>query len=273
VERLAGRVHSVVTVSTPHYGTPIASFFTGLLGQRVLQVLSLSTIYLLRFGHLPIAALLQLGGLFARLDNLTVNSALLDELFGRLLADFSVGRRRAVRRLLDEISVDQALLLQLTPEAMDLFNATTAARPGVRYGSVVTCARPPSLRSALAAGLDPSAHATRAIYNTLYRLAAQTPRARSRKLAARQARALRRAYRDRLPGFAANDGVVPAQSQVWGEIVHAARADHLDVIGHFRDPSHTPPHFDWLTTGSGFTREHFERVWTDVMDFVCPRTR
>ena len=63
VDRLAGRVHTVVTVSTPHYGTPIASFFTGLLGQRVLQVLSLSTIYVLRFGHLPIAALLQLGGL------------------------------------------------------------------------------------------------------------------------------------------------------------------------------------------------------------------
>jgi hypothetical protein len=273
VERVAGRVRSVVTVSTPHYGTPIASFFTGLLGQRVLQVLSLSTIYLLRFGHLPIAALLQLGGVFARLDNLTVNSALLDELFGRLLADFSVGRRRAVRRLLDEIAVDQALLLQLTPEAMDLFNATTAARPGVRYGSVVTCARPPGLRSALAAGLDPSAHATRAIYNALYRLAAQTPRARSRPLAARQTRALRRAYRDRLPSLEANDGVVPAQSQVWGEIIHAARADHLDVIGHFRDPSHRPPHFDWLTTGSGFTREHFEGVWTDVMDFVCPRTR
>ena len=178
-----------------------------------------------------------------------------------------------MRRLLDEVAIDQALLLQLTPEAMDLFNATTSMRPGVRYGSVVTCARPPGLRSALAAGLDPSAHATMAIYNALYRLAAQTPRARERHFTAREARALRRAYRDRLPSLKANDGVVPAHSQVWGKIIHAARADHLDVIGHFRDPSHGPPHFDWLTTGSGFTREHFERVWTDVMDFACSRSR
>ena len=49
--RYTDRVRTVVTVSTPHYGTPVASFFTGLLGQKLLQVLSLSTIYILRFGH------------------------------------------------------------------------------------------------------------------------------------------------------------------------------------------------------------------------------
>lgn len=268
-DRLVARVRSLVTVATPHYGTPIASFFTGLLGQRVLQILSLSTMYLLRFGQLPVAALLQLGAMFARLDNRAFNSALLDELFGRLLADFSLGRRRTVRRLLDEIATDQALLLQLTPEGMDVFNAMAGLRAGVRYGAVVTCARPPGVRSALAAGLDPSAHATRAVYNALYRLAELTPRARERRFTAKQTRTLRRAYREHLPGRQANDGVVPTQSQVWGEVIHAAYADHLDIIGHFRDPSHAPPHFDWLTTGSGFTREHFETVWTDVLDFVC----
>jgi hypothetical protein len=273
VDRLAGSVRNVVTVATPHFGTPIASFFTGLLGQRVLQVLSLSTMYLLRFGQLPIAALLQLGAMFARLDNRTFNSALLDELFGRLLADFSIGRRRTVRRLLDEIAADQALLLQLTPEGMDVFNAAAGRRTTTRYGAVVTRARPPGLRSALAAGLDPSAHATRAVYNALYRLAELTPRTRERRFVAKQTRALRRAYRERLPSRKANDGVVPTQSQVWGEMIHAARADHLDIIGHFRDPSHVPPHFDWLTTGSGFTREHFESVWTDVMDFICRKPR
>jgi hypothetical protein len=268
VERLAAGVSGVVSVSTPHHGTPIASFFTGLLGQRLLQVLSLSTIYLLRFGQLPIAALLQLGGIFARLDNLAVNSALLDEIFGRLLADFSVGRRRSVHRLLEQVAADQALMVQLTPEAMDVFNATTPMRPGIRYGSVVTRARRPGMRAALDAGLDPSAHATRAIYNTIYRLAAGMPAARSRRLTGEQAQALRRAYRGRIPTLKANDGVVPTQSQVWGKVIHAARADHLDIIGHFRDESRKPPHFDWLTTGSGFTREHFEAVWTDVLDFL-----
>jgi hypothetical protein len=272
VDDLAARVRSVVTVATPHHGTPIASFFTSLLGQRLLQLLSLSTIYVLRFGEVPITALLQLAGVFARLDNLPLNSSLLDELFRTLLADFSVGRRLAVRRLLGEVVADQALMLQLTPEAMDLFNAATTVRPGIRCGSVVTRARPPGVHSALAAGLDPAAHATHAVYNTLYRLAGRMPRRRARRFTRAEAQHLRRAYH-RLPSLAANDGVVPTQSQVWGEIIHGAACDHLDVIGHFGGPSHAPPHFDWLTTGSGFTRRRFEAVWADIVDFLWPGGR
>jgi len=266
VEPLAARVRSLVTVATPHHGTPIASFFTGIRGQRLLRLLSLSTIYLLRFGHLPLTALLQLGRTFARFDNLAINSALLDELFDRLLADFSVGRRRTVRKLLDEIVADQALLLQLTPEGTDVLNATTGVRSAVRCGSVVTRARRPGVRSLLDAGLDPSAHATQAIYSAIYRLAARTPVSRARELTMRQTRALRRGLGS-VPKRQANDGVVPTQSQVWGEVVHAARCDHLDVIGHFRDPAHVPPHYDWLSTGSGFTRNQFEALWRDVFDF------
>ncbi len=267
-QRYTGCVRSVVTVSTPHHGTPVASFFTGLLGQKLLQVLSLSTIYVLRFGRLPIAVLLQLGALLARLDNLGVNSALLDELFGKLLDDFSIGRRRAVQRLFHEVAQDQGLLVQLTPETMDLFNALTHNRSGVRYGSVITRAQPPSMRSTLAAGLDPSAQATHAIYRTLYRLAAQAPRARRAQLSTDQARALRHAY-GALPTVQANDGLVPTRSQVWGDVIHAAQADHLDVIGHFADPSSTPPHFDWLATGSQFTQEKFEAVWRAVVEYIA----
>jgi hypothetical protein len=266
--RYADRVRSVVTVSTPHYGTPVASFFTGLLGQKLLQVLSLSTIYLLRFGRLPIAVLLQLGAVLTRLDNLGVNSALLDELFGKLLDDFSVGRRRAVQRLFHEVAEDQGLLMQLTPETMDLFNALTHDRAGVRYGSVVTRAQPPGMRSTLAAGLDPSAQATHAIYRTLYQLAAQVPPARRAPLSAEQARRLRHAY-GALPTVKANDGLVPTRSQVWGDVIHAAQADHLDVIGHFGDPSSAPPHFDWLATGSEFSRVKFEALWMDVLRFIA----
>lgn len=266
--RYTDRVRSVVTVSTPHHGTPVASFFTGLLGQKLLQVLSLSTIYILRFGRLPIAVLLQLGALLTRLDNLGVNSALLDELFGKLLDDFSVGRRRAVQRLFHEVAQDQGLLVQLTPETMDLFNALTHNRAGVRYGSVITRAQRPGMRSTLAAGLDPSAQATHAIYRTLYRLAAQTPRTRLAQLSAEQRRELRHSY-GALPNVKANDGLVPTRSQVWGDIIYAAQADHLDVIGHFADPSGTPPHFDWLTTGSDFNQEKFEAVWRAVVEYIA----
>jgi len=46
------------------------------------------------------------------------------------------------------------------------------------------------------------------------------------------------------------------------------RGDHLDVVGHFGDPAHDPPHIDWITTGSGFTLARFEELWGSVVDFM-----
>jgi len=267
VERLAARVRSVVTIATPHHGTPLASFFTTLRGQQLLQVLSLLTIYMLHFGRLPLAGLLWMGSRFVRLGDLVANSELLDELFGRLLEDFTAARRRSVRAMLHDVVDDQALMLQLTPEAMAVFDASVRPPPGVRYGSVVTEASPPGPCSALAVGLDPAAQVTHALYTALHRLAAATPRHLSPRLAPEVARVLRHAY-GTTPSAAANDGIVPTRSQTWGPVVHAAVADHLDVLGHFRDASHDPPHVDWLVTGSGFDRVGFEALWSDVTRFL-----
>jgi triacylglycerol lipase len=274
VRPLAARVRTVVTVSTPHHGTPIASFFTTLQGQRLMQLLSLSTIYVLNFGHLPLAALLWMGSFFVRFGGLVAGSELLDELFGKLLEDFTPGRRRAVRKLLRDVVRDQALMLQLTPEAMEVFNASVLQRPGIRYGAVVGQAAPPSLRATLHAGIDPAAQVTHALYSGLYRLIEAAPARVSPQLAPAQARVLRRAYRA-LPSPAANDGIVPTLSQAWGQVIHAAVADHLDVVGHFRDASHVPPHVDWLVSGSGFDRGSFEALWGDVVRFLVgkPRSR
>ena len=71
-----------------------------------------------------------------------------------------------------------------------------------------------------------------------------------------------------LPGPQACDGVVPTRSQVYGKVLAAVRADHLDAIGHFDQPSHQPPHVDWLISGSGFRRQQFEQVWKTVVDFL-----
>jgi hypothetical protein len=269
VERVARKVRSLVTVSTPHHGTPVASFFATLRGQQLLQLLSLGTMHLLRFGHLPLAALLRVGALATRLDDFGVESELLDEVFARLLEDFSPGRRRAVRSLLGEVARDPSLLLQLTPEAMELFNASVAGRPGIRQACVVTEAAAPRLRTRVAAGLDPAAQLTRTLFGALYRLAGSTPPGRVPRLEATQARTLRHAYGS-VPSPAASDGVVPTRSQAWGRILHAARADHLDVLGHFRDPApHQPPHVDWLWSGSRFARRDFERVWAAVASFLA----
>ena len=63
--------------------------------------------------------------------------------------------------------------------------------------------------------------------------------------------------------------MVPTLSQVHGEIIRAVWADHHDVIGHFDHPTHVPPHFDWVASGTGFTRARFEAVWRDVATFVA----
>ena len=270
VERLAVRLGTVVTVATPHHGAPLAAALSSVRGQQLIALLSLATSYVLRFGHLPLSALLQIGELFRGAVPRGEPGTLFDDLTSRLLADFSIGRRRAVQRLLGAVASDQALLPQLTPEAMEVFNAAVHDRPGVRYGAVVTRSRPPGVRSTIAAGLDPGAQAMQAIYQAIYRLSATTRRGAEAPLGRAQRRVLHQAY-GRVPRARANDGIVPTRSQVWGTVIAAVDADHLDVIGHFNDPRTRPPHYDWLTTGSGFTSTQFTEVWDRVVAFLVPR--
>jgi triacylglycerol lipase len=266
VETYAARVRSVVTVATPHHGTPAAGFFTSVLGQKALEMLSLGTMYALRFGRLPTAVLLKIGAITARLDeHVGFDHNVLDQLFGQLLADFTPDRRDAILEFFREVRGDQALLPQITPAAMDVFNASSRDREGVRYGSVITWARAPGVGSTLAAGLDPYAQATHAIYSVMYRLSS---RMRAIDLAPQSAGALVSAYGE-MPPASASDGMVPTLSQPWGDVIHATRADHLDVIGHYDDPHADPPHFDWLSTGTGFTRSRFRALWSDVAHFIA----
>lgn len=265
VEPFAARVRSVVTVSTPHHGTPAAGFFASVLGQKLLEMLSLGTIYALRFGRLPTAVLLKIGALTARLDeHVGFDNNVLDQLYGQLLADFTPERRDAILAFLHEVRGDQALLPQITPESMQVFNASTRDRATVRYGSVVTWAREPGVGTTIAAGLDPYAQATHAMYSVMYRLSS---RMRAIDPSPQQAGALVGAYGE-LPPASASDGMVPTLSQPWGEVIHATRADHLDVIGHYADPDAHPPHFDWLSTGTGFGRSRFLALWNDVARFL-----
>ena len=62
--------------------------------------------------------------------------------------------------------------------------------------------------------------------------------------------------------------MVPTNSQIHGRIIHAATADHLDVIGHLEERDHVPPHHDWIASGSGFGRRHFEAMWRDIASAI-----
>ncbi len=264
VERCARAVRAVVTIATPHFGTPVAHSFDTLLGEQLLKLLSVMTIYGLRAGRLPLGVVLRLARVFR---GHSAPTGVVDQLWAQLLHDFSADRRRAIQQFFAEVGSDRDLVAQITPAGADLFNAATEDRPGVRYGCVVTRARPPGLRSFLRAGVDPYAHATHALFATLYRLASRTRPDRVRVPRERIA-ALSRAYRSRVDARV-NDGMVPTLSQVWGETIRAVWADHHDVIGHFHHPTHVPPHFDWVASGTGFTRAHFEAVWRDVVSFVA----
>ncbi|MBM4319130.1 MAG: triacylglycerol lipase [Deltaproteobacteria bacterium] len=269
VERFARRVCTVIGVATPHHGTPMASFFNTLLGQKLLQLVSLATIYVLRFGRLPISFLLPLAGVLSGLDDVLYRRQdTLDQLYDQLLRDFSPERRDALQHFFQQVSTDQSLLPQLTPEGIDLFNATARPRPGVRYGSVVTQARRPGLKTALAAGVGLYPQVNHALYLACHRLVALTPSAFCPRVSEEQSRALRLGY-GRFPEIDGNDGMVPTLSQVWGPIIAAAWADHLDVIGHFDNPLHDPPHFDWLVTGTRFQRWDFEEMWAKVARFIA----
>src|SRR5688500_13697483 len=154
-EVYARRVRSVTCVATPNRGTGIASFFSGIMGAKLLGLLSLFTVYVLRFGRVPIRYTMKVAGTFIRMDSLLGwRETLVDQLFNDLLQDFSRERRTAIATFLGQVSKDQALVTQLTPEGIDLFNAGVTARPGVRYGSVVTQARPPTFRTRMSIGLD-----------------------------------------------------------------------------------------------------------------------
>lgn len=268
VEQHARRIRTIVTLSSPHRGSPLATFLSSVLGAQVLRLISLVTIYTLRTGRVPIAAVFQLVRMLSLRRLPIAAGTLLNNVFRDLLSDFSHDRRQALEDFFVTVGADQELLAQVTPAGMQRFNETVFDRPGVRYGSVVTSSRPPGVRSIMAVGVSPFRQATLALFAALYRITSRMPSA-PHSLTAAQGLALTRAY-GKLPSPSDNDGFVPTLSQPWGQIIHATWGDHLDAIGHFYLPTHVPPHFDWLNSGANFTLRDFQQMWRDVARFVFP---
>lgn len=267
VEPFAKRVKSVVTIATPHLGTPMASFFDSLLGQKLLYLLSMGTVYALRFGKFPLAAMFQIVGMITKLDDkIGFEHTILDQFYENLFADFEHGHMDVITEYLESIRKEQVLLGQLTPGGVDLFNAAAEDRATTRYGSVITQGRPPGVEVIKQIGLDPYKQASHLLYEGVYRLTGRVPEYPD--LSDEDVKTLERAY-GALPARRASDGVVPTWSQVYGEIIHACWADHLDVCGHFSDEHHEPPHIDWLASGTQYNRTKFLHLWEDVVEFIA----
>lgn len=94
VEPLAARVRTVVAVATPHYGAPTAAFFTSLLGQRLLSLLSLITIHAIRVGTIPLPALVVLASALGTTGaGRLISGGVVEQVYDLVLKDFSPERR------------------------------------------------------------------------------------------------------------------------------------------------------------------------------------
>lgn len=272
-------VRSVTTMNTPHYGTPLASFFATSRGQQALYLLSAFTVVGLSVGATPLAIMSALIGLVTRGDSV-LGLRVLDRSMESLLALVDDARSPELRNYLKAITNDQGAVLQLSPEAMDLMLAGFADRPGVLYQSTVSMSPMPGpmkwLRTfgrpmqAASLALFTALHQVTANYDKRYPCGAFSPEGKTTPSTADPfAEALLMNAFGVAPDLRANDGCVPLRSQIWGKLVWAGLGDHLDVLGHYRDdtPEQQPQlrHHDWLASGSQFDDARF----ASLMDAIA----
>jgi hypothetical protein len=256
-------------MNAPHFGTPLASFFTTASGQRVLRALSALTVVALTLGSPPLSVAGALVAAFGRVDRaIGLDVRVIERVTESLLRQIDGVRSREVREYIDMMRDDNGAMVQLMPEAMDLFIAGVEDRPRVLYQSVVSMAPPPSTGGFLRSLGSPWSALSNAIFAILYRITADYDRSypcAAPSTSDENQHALLRAF-GRLPELRESDGVVPARSQIWGKVAWAGYADHLDVLGHYdggraaRDPAPGDAdqrHVDWLCSRSNFDDAQF----------------
>jgi hypothetical protein len=269
-ERIARLTKTAISVATPHHGTPLANHFATIQGQTLLLVLS--ALATSGHGRGAILAAAKAVALVARLDDwLGRTEGPLDRLAEGLLRKIRFDRRDPAWMYLDEIERDQGAVLQLTPEGIDLFDAAVADSPGIDYGCVVAGVPKPREAFKLKELVDPEYVALRALFRLLHVL---TARPHPRYPYPKPTRATQQRL-DRGLGFEAtpqiSDGIVPTLSQLHGRLIHVARADHLDLVGHYTLAGGGTA--NWLPSGAGFTPEAFDATWEAVAASIAKGSR
>ncbi len=255
------RVKSLVTLNTPHYGTPLASYFATVSGTRMLYALSLLTVITLRVGEPSFSLLSRLLASIGNIDAFTPGDLkLFSKMTDGILRFVDREARSEITDYLSKVQTDQGAVIQITPEAMDLFNAAVENDERIRYGCVISASPRPSTLRAAKKIRSPYAAISAALYSTLYQFSAQAHEcylypSPPETLAAQMASTW-----GHEPSEADNDGIVPALSMQWGEVIGIAEGDHLDMLGHFQDSEKKSPHTDWLNSGSKMSPWAFNRL-------------
>jgi hypothetical protein len=267
-DRIGERTKTAICVNTPHHGTPLANHFVSVQGQTLLLVLS--ALATSGQGRRAILAAAKAVAMAARLDDcLGRNEGPLDRIAAGVLRRMRFDRSDPVWKYLGEIERDQGAVLQLTPEGIALFDAAVSDRAGIEYGCVVAGVPKPRERLNMRELVDPEYVVLRALFRLLHVL---TAKPHPRYPYPKPSRATQRLL-DRGLGFKAtpgiSDGIVPTLSQLHGRVVHVARADHLDIVGHFTLAGGSSG--NWLPSGAGFTREAFDATWEAIAGAIAKR--
>ncbi|MBN1608993.1 MAG: hypothetical protein JW940_20365 [Polyangiaceae bacterium] len=262
------RTRSATTMSCPHYGTPLAGYFSTVSGTRVLYALSLLTVLSLSLGGPSLAVFSKMLGALGGVDSLLGGDLkLVSRVTDLALRFVDQAGRAEISGYLERVQSDQGGIIQVMPEAMDLFNAATENDAAVRYGSVATSAPFPQPTRLIRRIWHPYAALTAALYSTLYQFSSQKPRTYPYAEPSEE--------QERMLGWCgsdpvtprSNDGVVPTLSMVWGKLIWCGEGDHLDVLGHFHDDQKPRRHVDWMTSGARFNRERFASLMDAVARF------
>lgn len=263
------RVNAAVSMNTPHYGTPLAGYFSTVSGTRMLYVLSLLTVITLSFGEPSFAIFSRLLAGLGGVDSLLGGDLRLVRRVTDIMLRVLDRRGRAeVLRYLHKVRIDQGGIIQIMPEAIDLLNAATVDNPHVRYGCMVSAAPAPIEMKFAKRLFSPYAATTAAIYSTIYHITSQRPRVYPYAIPTpQQLDHFRWGF-----GFSiderASDGIVPTLSMLWGELIWCGQADHLDILGHFHDDERPRLHVDWMNSGAHVTRHRFGQAMDALAEFL-----
>ncbi|MBI2394033.1 MAG: triacylglycerol lipase [Deltaproteobacteria bacterium] len=269
--RLNEKLRTVVSVASPHYGTPLANFFTTLYGKKLLYFITL--LVFVGLWRRPVSAAAGLLGLGFRVtDVLGLNEGMLRQITNQLLRDFTREREAEVRLFLESILTDVSLMVQLTPESMDVLNPAIEPLPGIRYVSYATVSPPPLLAIKRSRWKELLTPLEAVLYSTLYFITARPEPGFRYHLPIDPIEAVTGRPLPFGLDETSNDGVVPTLSMIHGEFRGFVRADHLDVCGHYlRGPLEKRDGADWFLSGAHYDLDQFERLWGDVTDVMLRR--
>jgi triacylglycerol lipase len=261
-EQIGARIRSVITLSTPHFGAPLAYVLMSQPVRRSLQ-------YAGWFGgsnrgRLAAMAVSRLVQVVARSDDwMGRTDTALDSFVAKVLQRVTLQADDPMWEYLTEMSQDQGATVQLTMEALHLFNAAVADRPGTRYSCVIAVAPPPTYSFPRRDSVSAVKLASRVAYWALYGIARRA--SRQYPYTAMDVEQMNwSGFSSPLPiTKTSSDGVVPCQSQAYGKILDVVLGDHLDVVGQFPNAG-GDPHADWLPSGAGFDEARFRHVWSKV---------